>query len=61
MNDIVKQQISLLQQSIWDLQKAKEKIQQAIGASELGKVYIEQLSDLIYSIGGDMDDLYDEG
>lgn len=61
MNSIVKQQIALLQQSVWDLQKAKEKIQQAIGASDLGKVYIEQLSELIDSIDDDMINLHDEG
>lgn len=59
MNSIVKQQIALLQQSVWDLQKAKEKIQQAIGASDLGKVYIEQLSGLIDSIDDDMINLHE--
>lgn len=59
MNNIVKQQIALLQQSVWDLQKAKEKIQQAIGASDLGKVYIEQLSEMIDSIDDDMINLHE--
>jgi hypothetical protein len=61
MNEFVKQQIALLQQSVWDLQKARDNIQMAIGASDLGKIYIEQLSELIDSIDDDMINLHDEG
>lgn len=58
MNNVVKQQIAVLQQSVWDLQKAREKIQQAIGASDLGRILVEECSEMIYNVELKIDNLY---
>ena len=54
MNSIVKQQIAFLQQAVLDLQKTKENIQQAIGASDLGKRYLKEASELIAELEDDI-------
>lgn len=54
------EQISHLQQSIWDLEKACTKIDSAIGNSELGKIYIKNIKALIEDIQDDIDNIHDE-
>ena len=60
LNQTQKEQIGLLINSTWDLQKAREKIQLAIGASDLGRGYLEQLADLVASIEEDIENIHDE-
>lgn len=53
-------QISYLQQSIWDLEKARVNITTAIGASDLGKCYVNDINELIESIRDDINNIHDE-
>lgn len=57
MNKIQREQVSLLQQSIWDLEKARDKIQMAIGASDIGKIYIRNINELIENVQDDIDNI----
>ena len=60
LNSMQRQQISLLQQSIWQLNEAGQNIKAAIGNSALDRVYVEQLSDLIDSLEEDINNIRDE-
>ena len=60
LNEAQKQQVGLLVSATWDLQKAGEKIRLAIGDSDLGRAYCEQLADLVASIEEDIDNIHEE-
>ena len=55
-----KEQIHYLQQAIWDLEKAREKITFAKGNSELGKLYIRDVTGLIENVQEDIDNIRNE-
>ena len=55
-----KEQIHYLQQAIWDLEKAREKIHFAKGNSELGEVYIRDIRGLIEFVQDDIDNIWAE-
>ena len=55
-----KAQISYLQQAIWDLEKARANITHAIGNSDLGEVYIRDITGLIEFVQDDIENIHAE-
>jgi hypothetical protein len=55
-----KEQISNLQQAIWGLEKAHERILYAKGNSEIGQCYARDIAELISNIQDDIDNIHNE-
>ena len=55
-----KTQISYLQQAIWDLEKARANITYAIGNSDLGEVYVRDITGLIDLVQDDINHIHAE-
>jgi hypothetical protein len=52
--------LSRLQQAIWDLQTARANIAFAKGASDVGKIYVQDINGLIENIQDDIDNIWSE-
>ena len=59
LSKLQKEQISILQQAVWDLEKAHEKILYAKGNSEIGQCYARDIAGLISNILEDIDNIHD--